>query len=135
MGKGKRNFKKGECSSSIYVPSIFPWSWRFPALFCQELAPPQFFQLVFGRGTCCADSQVCVPRGDALPPAGAVGAVYPMRPLFPGGPSSPRHRVKQGGKTTKVAARSPSLESATHRNYHSLSVRTGLGAPGAAWVH
>ena len=70
---------------------------------------------LLGGGACCADSQVCVPGGAAPPPCqvqGSVGAVYPVRPLFPGGPNPPRHRVTPGGTATLVVASSPALESA-----------------------
>ena len=42
---------------------------------------------------------------------GSAGAVYPLRPLSPGGPASPRHSEIQGGTTILMAARSPALES------------------------
>ena len=51
MEKGKKKFKEGKPSRSIYyIPLIFPWSWSFPALLGQEHSS-LFFQLVFwGRG-------------------------------------------------------------------------------------
>ena len=56
----------------------------------QELALPLFFQLVFWGGACCADSQV-VHLGELPTPSwvhGSVGAVYPVRSLFPSSPAS-----------------------------------------------
>ena len=41
---------------------------------------------------------------------GSVGAVYPERPLFPGGPTLSRHRVTPGGTITLVAASFLALE-------------------------
>ena len=77
-----------------------------------------------------------MPGGDApllaSASVGSVGAVYPVRPLIPGGPAPPRHKVKQGGKTTMVAARLPALESSSPRVINcSLPVHAGLDAPGA----
>ena len=53
-----------------------------------------------------------------------------MRSLFPRGPASPRHKVKQRGKTTMAVAIFPALESSSPQvtNY-SLPVHTGLDAP------
>ena len=66
-----------------------------------------------GGGACCADSQVCAPGGAAPPRAslGSVEAVYPLNPLFLGGPASQAHGET---KTTMVKARVLALESAPH---------------------
>ena len=67
-----------------------------------------------GGGACCADSQVCVP-GDALLPTGCQAQwelfIYPLNPLFLGGPASQAHGET---KTTMVKARVLALESAPH---------------------
>ena len=80
--------------------------------------------LVFWGRVSCAESQVCVPGGAALPPSqvlGSVGAVDPRRSLFSGDSGSPRHKVKQrknnngGGQISSsgvelpVSVQSPSL--------------------------
>ena len=56
MEKGKTfSFKKGGPSISIYyVPSIFPWSWSFPAPLGPELAPPLSLPAgLLGEGLLC----------------------------------------------------------------------------------
>ena len=75
----------------------------------------------------------CVYLGELSHPLwvpGSVEAVDPVRPLFPGGPAPPRHRVTPGGTTTLTTASSPALESALCSNYRSLPVRIGPDAPG-----
>ena len=103
--------KGGVPSSSIYYKFLdFPWS--FLVLLGQELALPLSFQLVFWGEACCADSQVCAPGGSFPTPCqvhNSVGDVYPVSPLFPGGPDPPRHSVTQRGTTTVVTASSPAL--------------------------
>ena len=57
----------------------------------------------------------CVHLGEMLHPVlvhGSVGAVYPVRPLFPDGPAPPKDTVTQGGTTPLAVASSPALESA-----------------------
>ena len=57
----------------------------------------------------------CVYLGEMhclLAGAGSVGALYPVRLLFPGGPTFPGCTVTQGGTTPLAAASCPALESA-----------------------
>ena len=85
-----------------------------------------------GGGACCTDSQVCAPGGAALPPArctGSVGAIYPVRPLVPGGPTSTRQRVTPGGTTLAVAS-SPAVESAPAVTTTALSLQRPGCSPG-----
>ena len=62
-------------------------------------------------------------------------AFYPVRPLFPSGPTSPRHKVKRG-KTTVEVARFPALDSAPCYLTNTVSQSTlTYMLLGPAWVH
>ena len=58
----------------------------------------------------------------------SVGAAYPWRPVFPGGPAAPRLTVTPGG-TTLASASTPALASAPAVTAQ-LPVRTRLGLGG-----
>ena len=134
MEKGKTfSFKKGgPCISIYYVPSIFPWSWSFPAPRGPELAPPCPSSW-FRGGACRADSQVRAPGGDAPPPR-----QVPAPPaLLPGEASVPRAPLpgsgERGGSSRRAAAGSPALESAPRAAPQAPPRHTGSPrCPGAA---
>ena len=112
----------------LVLYTIFPWSWRFPVLLGQELALLLLPAGLLGKGPVVLILR-CVYLGEMLHPCrvpGSVGAVYSVMLLSPGGPTSLRNKVTQGGTTTLAVARSPALYSAPHEC--SLAVHTDLGA-------
>ena len=74
----------------------------------------------------------CVHLGELscpLPGAQLRGAVYSMKPLFPGGPalSQAQNETRRNNTDGSLLSR-PGVS--FHSNYHSLPVRRGLDAPG-----
>ena len=100
-------------------------------MFGQVLALPLSFQLVFwGRGLLCWFSGVYT-WGSRLAPClvhGSVGAVYPVRPPFPGSPglSQAHHATRR--KYNSGSGQPSSSRISSCCNYCSLPVLTGLDA-------
>ena len=133
---GKRKKKIGGVPSGFICCKSLDFPWSFPALLHQELALPLSYQLVFwGRG-CCADSQVCAPGGapssHPCQVQGSVGAVYPVRPLFPGGPALSQAQGDTRRDNNSGSGQLPSPGVSSPSNHHSLPVLTGLA--GASWL-
>ena len=111
-GKRKKQILKRD-PLVLYTVSLSPGA--FKCCLVKNLLFPYSSSWSSGGGAFCADSQVCAPGGAALPPAGLSGGCLSCEAfLFPGGPASPRHKVKQRGITTMVGARFTALESAPH---------------------
>ena len=61
---------------------------------------------------------------------GSVGAVYPVRSLFPGGPAPPQAQGDTRRDNNTGLGQLSSSGVSSRSNYRSLPVRTGLDAPG-----
>ena len=129
----KKNEKKKKDLLVYRLFSLSPETFQSVLLVQQHLLFPCSSSSSSGGGDWCTDSQVSVP-GQKCPThcqvLGSVWAVYPVRPLLPRGPISPRCKVKRREKKM-VAARFPALESSSLQVTNcSLQVHNGLDAPG-----
>ena len=62
---------------------------------------------------------------------GSVGAIYPVRPLLPGGPAQSQAQGDTRRSNKSGGGRLPSSSVSSRSNYRSLPVRRDLDAPGA----
>ena len=127
MEKGRKD-KGGVPSGSIYCKSL-----SFPgAAQSRTCSSPALPAGLLGEGPAVLILR-CVHLGELLRPhrvPGSVGAVYPVRPLFLGGPplsgtgDTRRNNTAGGGQLSSPGVSSPS-------NYRSLLVHRGVDAPRA----